>query len=103
MYWVYPRALPNPPQRPACGGWFSMSISAPYSGVAIGGDFPWIAALAEEESDARRTTLLSDHAPEFTPRRVDALYDGVVTLARIDFRQAETLARAATQIAHTLT
>ncbi len=79
-----------------------MSTSAPYSGVKIGGDFVWIAALAEEESDDKRAAILSDHAAEFSCQLVEALYDGVVTLARVDLRQAERLARAAARVAATL-
>ncbi len=61
--------------------------------------FPWIESIAEEQSDIERAALISAHAADGSPQLVDALYDGVVTLARVDLRQAERLAHAAMQVA----
>ncbi len=79
-----------------------MSGSGPHHSAMSNGAYPWIASLAEEEADSQRTALLSAHSAEFSPHLVDAIYDGVVTLARVDLRQAERLANAAMQIAATL-
>ena len=79
-----------------------MSESSSRHSTLNDGDYPWIASLAEEDAEAPRAALLSAHAAEFSPHLVDALYNGVVTLARVDLRQAERLAKAAMRIAVTL-
>ena len=66
---------------------------------AATGPFPWLAAFAEEEDDARRDATLAHHHADFSPELVDALYQQVVHFARIDLRSAARLAQAAAHVA----
>ncbi len=66
---------------------------------AAAGPFPWLAAFAEEEDDARRDATLAHHHADFSPELVDALYQQVVHFARIDLRSAARLAQAAAHVA----
>ena len=64
--------------------------------------FPWLAALAEEQDEARRIATLAAQHADFSVELVDALYQGVVTFARIDLRAAGRLAHAAAHVADAL-
>ncbi len=73
-------------------------MSAPAT-PAPAGPFPWLAAFAEEENEARRDATLAHHHADFSPELVDALYQQVVHFARIDLRSAARLAQAAAHVA----